>query len=132
MKSGALVSVPAFGIATLGGIQAHDGHKHPEEKVIGTVVQVHQADGVTHIEVKTPKGDTVVLTAGDTTKYLKGKTATTLAEIKPGSRIVAKVTKDGEVTKASEITLGSMDSGAAHPHGSDHPPGTNQEHDHKH
>ena len=74
----------------------------------------------------------MVLTTGDATKYLKGKTPTTLAEVKPGSRIVAKVTKDGEVTKASEITLGSMDSGAAHPHGSDHPPGTNQEHDHKH
>lgn len=114
MKKIAAASVLALGLATWGGIQAHEGHKHRTEKVVGTVVQVHHADAVTHIEVKTTKGDAVVLTADETTKYLKGQAATTLAEVKPGLRIVATVVEDGDVTKASEIAVGSVDPEAGH------------------
>lgn len=131
MKGIAAVLALAFGIATFAGIQAHEGHKHPDEKVIGTIVQVHQADAVSHIEVKTANGRTVVLTADATTRYLRGKTPTTLAEIKPGLRIVAKVTKDGEVTRTSEIALGVVDPGAEQHHGDEgkeHPHETPHQH----
>ena len=100
----------AWGGATL----AHEGHQHPADKVMGTVVQVHTA-AVSHIEVKTPQGETVVLTADANTKYLKGKTAAALADIKAGTHIVATVTKDGQVNKVSEIQIGVSES-AAHKH----------------
>ncbi len=130
MKGIAAASALALGIATWSGIQAHEGHKHPDEKVVGTVVQVDHSDAVGHIEVKTTTGDTVVLTVDKTTKYLKGKATTTLAEVKPGLRIVAKVTKDGEVAKTSEIALGVVDPGVEqrgaegkeHPHETPHDP----------
>lgn len=124
MKSVVAVSALALGIATCGAIQAHEGHKHANDKVVGTIVRVHHADTVSHIEVKTTKGDTVVLTADQTTKYLTGKASAMLADVKPGLRVIAKVTKEGEVTKASEIVLGAMD--PEHAHKKPHP------HDHKH
>jgi len=130
MKRFALASALAFGIAAWGA-QAHEGHKHSEETVAGTVVQVHEAADAAHIEVRTAKDDTVVLTVDGTTKYLKGKLAATLAEVKPGLRIVAKVTKDGAVTKASQINVGVMDPEAAHRDG-EHRHGTTQGHDHEH
>lgn len=122
MKS--LLSILAIGVALVwaGATLAHEGHEHSVEKVMGTVVQVHTAD-VSHIEVKTSKGETVVLTADATTKYFKGKTLVGLSDVKTGFRVVAIVTKDGHVNKVSEIQIGAMnalahdkDGGAAHNH----------------
>ena len=113
-----LVILSSICITAATGLAAHEGHKHAEEKVAGTVVQVHKAEAVTHIEIKTTKGETIVLSADSATRYLKDKNEATLADVKPGLRIVATVVKDGEVSKASEITLGVMDPDAAH--GSDH------------
>ena len=103
-----LASVLGIGIALAwgGAVIAHEGHEHHADKVMGTVFQVHSAD-VSHIEVKTSNGDTVVLTADSTTKYMKGKTAAALSDIKPGMHVVATVAKDGEVTKVSEIQIGT-------------------------
>lgn len=99
-----LAATVTWGSAAL----AHEGEKHPVEKVMGVVVQVHSAD-VSHIEVKTSHGDVLVLTADSATKYVKGKANATLSDIKAGMRVVAIVTKDGQVTKVSEIQLGAME-----------------------
>jgi hypothetical protein len=100
----------AFGCSAVA--VAHEGHKHPETKVMGTVTQIHKMD-VTHIEVKTTAGETIVLTADANTKILKGKTVASLADLKAGLRVVAMVTKDGQVNKVSELQIGSADPTAA-------------------
>ena len=109
------VSILWVGVALLGAgaAIAHEGHQHAADKVMGTVVQVHTAE-VSHIEVKTSHGETVMLTAGATTKYLKGKTPAALSDVRAGMRVIATVTKDGQLTKVSEIQLGAMDASAAH------------------
>jgi hypothetical protein len=101
----------AFGCSAVA--VAHEGHKHADVKVTGTVTQIHTM-GVTHIEVKTTAGETIVLTADANTKILKGKTAASLTDLKAGLRVVAMVTKDGQVNKVSELQIGSADPAAAH------------------
>ena len=99
----------ASALTMSGTVVAHEGHQHTDEKVMGTVLQVHSAAPITHIEIKTSKGEDVVLTADQATKFIRdGKTAA-LADIKTGMRIVAKVTHDGQVAKASEISLGVVE-----------------------
>ena len=96
-------------LALPGRLLAHEGEEH---KVMGTVVQVH-ADKVSHVEVKTTDGKTVVLTCDEQTKFLKGKAAASLKDIQVGARIVAKATMEGKTTRASEIVIG--EGGAAAP-----------------
>lgn len=116
-----VASILGIGVALAwgGAILAHEGHEHHADKVMGTVVQVHSAD-VSHIEVKTSHGDTVVLTADSTTKYVKGKAAVALSDVKPGMRVVATVTKDGQVTKVSELQIGTTDASAHDEKSADH------------
>ena len=104
----------ASALTMSGIVVAHEGHEHIDERVMGTVVQVHSAAPITHIEVKTSKGEDVVLTADQATKFIRDGKAAALADIKTGMRIVAKVTHDGQVTKASEISLGVVDPAADH------------------
>jgi hypothetical protein len=87
--------------------RAHEGHAH---KVMGTVVMRHE----NHLEVKATDGKTTTITLNEKTRILRGKTAITLDEIKPGERIVvtAMETKgqDGKVTMvASVIRLAAAD-----------------------
>ncbi len=116
-----LTLVLGVGVALVWGgvVLAHEGHEHAEGKVKGTVVQVHMAE-VSHIEVKTTHGETVVLTADSATKYVKGDTLAALSDVKVGMRIIATVTEDGQIKKASEVQLGSMDAAAAHVTGTPH------------
>ncbi len=98
-----------------GRLLAHEGHEH---KVMGTVVQVH-SDKVSHVEVKTTDGKTVVLTCDDQTKFLKGKAAASLKDVKVGSRVVATITEEGKMMKASEILVGE-DTAPAKPMSHEH------------
>ena len=104
-------------LALPGRLFAHEGHEH---KVMGTVIQVH-TDKVSHIEVKTTDGKTVVLTCDEQTKFLKGKAAASLKDVQVGSRLVATVTEAGKTMKASEVVLGET---AARP--------KTQPHEHQH
>ena len=91
-------------LALPGRLLAHGGHEH---KVMGTVVQVHaDVDKVSHVEVKTKEGKTVVLTCDEKTKFLKGKAVASLKDVQVGSRVVATVTEDGKMTRASEVLVG--------------------------
>jgi len=109
------VLILGIGVALLGAgvAMAHEGHQHAAHKVMGTVVKVHTAE-VSHIEVKTSHGETVILTADATTRYLKGKTPAALSDVKAGMRVIATVTKDGQVTTVSEVQIGAMDASTAH------------------
>jgi hypothetical protein len=89
-------------LALPAAVLAHEGHAH---KIMGTVTQVH-ADAVSHVEVKTTDGKTVVLKVDDQTKFTKGKAPATLKDVQVGARVVATVTMEGNTTTASEIVLG--------------------------
>lgn len=102
MRRAAVILSFLAALALPGRLLAHEGHEH---KVMGTVVQVH-TDKVSHVEVKTTDGQTVVLTCDEQTKFLKGKSAASLKDVNAGSRIVATVMTEGKVTKASEIVIG--------------------------
>ena len=95
------VILSLMAVAALPG-QAHEGHAH---KVMGTVTQIHVED-VSYVEVQTTEGKTVVLTCDQKTKFLKGKSAATLKDVRVGSRIVASVSEEGEATRAVEVTIG--------------------------
>jgi hypothetical protein len=97
--------LPFLATLTLPGrILAHEGHEH---KVTGTVVQVHaDIDMVSHVEVKTTDGKTVVLTCNEKTKFLKGKAVASPRDVQAGTRVVATVTEDGKTMRASEVLVG--------------------------
>lgn len=109
MRRPAVILSFVAALALPGRLLAHEGHEH---KIMGTVTQVH-ADKVSHVEIKTTDGKTVVITCDDQTKFLKGKTPATLKEVQVGSRVVATVTEEGQVKKASQIVVG--EGGAADP-----------------
>lgn len=101
-RTAAVILTFVAALASPAALLAHEGHEH---KVMGTVSQVH-IEAVTHVEVQTTDGKTVVLTCDAQTKFLKGKAAATLKDVQVGSRIVATVTEEGKMTRASEVTIG--------------------------
>ena len=80
---------------------AHEGH----DPITGTVTKV-RAD---RIEVKAVDGTShdVVLTKATT--YLKGKTAATRADVKPGVRVVVDATETKGGLEAKEVRMGVED-----------------------
>jgi hypothetical protein len=103
MKRLLLVTVIAALTAASSPAAAHEGHKHGT-KVMGTVSAYH-AD-MKHLEVKTAKGETVGVMLNDQTKIMKGTTAMTVADLRPGARVVVTYTGTGDQKTASEIRLG--------------------------
>ena len=68
------------------------------QHVLGTVTAIH--DG--HLEVKTPKGETVSVELTDRTRYRqKGDSAKSLPQV--GDRVVIDFTKSGRSLVATEI-----------------------------
>jgi hypothetical protein len=84
------------------GLSAHEGHAH---KLMGTVTSVHAE--MKHVEMKTTDGKAAAFYVTDSTKYLKDKTASSLAELKPGTRVVVTATENAEKKMiASEVQFG--------------------------
>jgi hypothetical protein len=82
-------------------VLAHEGHVH---KLRGTVTAVH-ADK-SHVEMKSPKGEAQSFYVDGGTKIVKGHAPATLADLKPGTRIVVETkTTDGRVI-ATSVRLG--------------------------
>lgn len=78
---------------------AHGTGQH----VLGTVTAID----ATHIEVKTPKGQSVSVRLTDKTRYkAKGKPKTMEAP-SVGDRVVIEATKDGDVLTATEVHYSS-------------------------
>ena len=99
---------------------AHEGHEH---KVMGTVTTVDAS----HVEIETADGKKTSVQLNKKTKYLKGKSPATAADIKVGDRIaLTAVEKDGKPT-ATEVRLAEGEaSKEEHPH--EHA----EQHDHDH
>lgn len=96
-------SLFALSLAALSplGLHAHEGHAH---KLMGTVTAVHAE--MKHVEMKTNDGKAAAFYVTDSTKYLKGKTPASLADLKPGTRVVVEAKQTGERMIASEVKLG--------------------------
>jgi Mg-chelatase subunit ChlI len=84
-------------------VLAHEGHAH---KIMGTVAARHE----THLEVKGTDGKASTIRLNEKTKVLRGTTAVTPEDIKPGERVVVTTTetkgKDGRpIVVATQIKL---------------------------
>lgn len=93
---------------------AHEGHVH---KLMGTVTAVDAE--MKHVEIQTTDGKTASFYVSEATKYLKGKTPASLADLKPGARVVVSAKQDAEKKMiASEVQLGAAQKpkAAATPH----------------
>src|SRR5262245_7427767 len=80
---------------------AHEGHQH----VRGTVKAVQGDRG--QVEVTTEDGKAAVFYVDAQTKYLKGTAAASLADVTPGTRVVADVKTAGGRTLAVEVRIGT-------------------------
>jgi hypothetical protein len=92
----ATVAIPSY-------VLAHEGHPH---KVLGTV----SVRSENRLEVKATDGKTATISLNEKTKITRGKTKTTIDDIKPGERIVVTATEkkgaDGQTTMiATEVRL---------------------------
>lgn len=99
-----LLSILAvMGLAVAGTAAAHEGHSHGKtHKMMGTVKAVH-AD-MNHVEITTTKG-TRGFYVDANTKYLRGSSKLTLADLKPGTRVVVNAKGEGEKMTAVEVRL---------------------------
>ncbi len=83
-----------------GAAQAHEGHTH---KMMGTVKAVH-AD-MNHVELTTADGKTSGFDVNSDTKYVKGSGAASLADLKPGTRVVVEGAMEGTKMTAKSVRL---------------------------
>lgn len=90
-------------LAVAGSASAHEGHKHGKtHKMMGTVKAVH-AD-MNHVEITTAKGTSGFYVDANT-KYLRGSSKLTLADLKPGTRVVVNAKGDGDKMTAVEVKV---------------------------
>jgi hypothetical protein len=96
-----ILSILAFAVA--GSAGAHEGHKHAKtQKMMGTVKAVH-AD-MNHVEITTTKGTSGFYVDANT-KYVRGSSKLTLADLKPGTRVVVNARAEGEKMIAVDVRL---------------------------
>ena len=105
MKLASAVLVVMMSVASVPMAFAHEGHAH---RLMGTVAAVQGK----HLQVKATTGKTSEVVVNEKTKILRGATALTPTDIKPGDRIVVTMTEtkdqSGNATlTAKEIRLGS-------------------------
>ena len=88
-------------VLVAGAAWAHGGTPHTR----GTVTAVD----ATHIEVQTVEGKAVSVPLDKDTKFKKGETAATLADVQKGMRVVLHYKKDGQRLIVTEVQLGEME-----------------------
>ena len=93
----------ALAVSTV-ALLAHDGHDHGAHKMTGTVKAVH-AD-LNHVELDAKAGQPQAFFVDANTKYLHGSKAATLADLKPGTRVVVNAKTVGDRMVAVEVKLG--------------------------
>jgi hypothetical protein len=100
-------------LAAAGTAAAHEGHSHGKtHKMMGTVKAVHA--GMNHVEITTSKG-TSGFYVDAKTKYLRGSSKLTLADLKPGTRVVVTAKGEGEKRTAVEVRLAGRGPAAGNP-----------------
>ena len=98
-----LAGLAVMALAIAGSADAHEGHKHAKtHKMMGTVKAVH-AD-MNHVEITTTKG-TSGFYVDAKTKYIRGSSKLTLADLKPGTRVVVDARAEGEKMTAVQVKL---------------------------
>jgi hypothetical protein len=102
----------SFVFIATAAVQAHEGHAH---KMMGTVKAVH-AD-MNHVELTTADGKTSGFYVTSDTKYLKGSAAASLADLKPGTRVVVEAATEGTkmIAKSVRLSEGTKKAAAAAP-----------------
>jgi ribosomal protein S1 len=87
-------------------VLAHGGKPH----VMGTVTALDAQ----HVVVETKEGKTISIVLNTETKYRKGQTAATGADLKVGDRVVVHTAGKGDTLTASEIHFSSADGKKGH------------------
>jgi hypothetical protein len=89
-------------LAVSGSAAAHEGHKHATtHKMMGTVKAVHT--DMNHVEITTTKGTASGFYVDTNTKYVRGSSKLTLADLTPGTRVVVTAKGEGEKMTAVEV-----------------------------
>jgi len=84
-----------------GSAVAHEGHSHAT-KMMGTVKAVH-AD-MNHVELATRDG-VKGFYVNASTRFVRGGAKLTLADLKPGTRVVVQAQKEGDKMLAVEVKI---------------------------
>jgi hypothetical protein len=100
-------------LAAAGSAAAHEGHSHATQKMMGTVKAVH-AD-MNHVEITTTKGTSGFFVDAKT-KYVRGTSKLTLADLKPGTRVVVTAKTEGEKMIAVEVKVSGRAPAAGQAH----------------
>jgi len=95
-----IVLALASALALPSALLAHEGHG---VKKMGTITMA----APDHLMMKTTDGKEITIAVNGKTTVVKGKTALTLADLKEGMRIVARVATAKAPFTASEIMVGS-------------------------
>lgn len=109
MKQSLIAMAFAAALAMPTAVMAHEGHG---VKKMGTITMA----APDHLMVKTVDGKEITIAVNAKTKVIKGKTAMKLADLTPGTRIVATVAAAREPFTASEITVGASPAATAKKH----------------
>ena len=75
------------------------GHAGEVHTILGTVKTLHQ----NHIVVTDKSGKQITAVFAKTTKYWKGKTKASRADVKPGTRVSVELSKDGKTATSIKI-----------------------------
>ncbi len=84
-------------LGAFSSVQAHGSGRH----VMGTVSAVDAS----HVEIKTSEGNVVSARLNKETKYFRGKTPATLADVEVGMRIVLHLAGDEDHPTVREARL---------------------------
>ena len=107
-----LAVMAVIALALTGSASAHEG-PHKTHKMLGTVKAVHT--DMNHVEITTTKGSSGFYVDAST-KYVRGNSKPTLADLKPGTRVVATVKTEGDKMIAVEVRLSGGASATAPGH----------------
>lgn len=108
MRKGVVAVLLAGAVVAPGYVRAHAGHEH---RAMGKVALFD----ATHIEVEGQDGKKTSLQLTPETKYMNGKTAVTVADVKVGQRVVVVYVEDekAKVLTAKQVLLGVLEKSAA-------------------
>lgn len=110
-----LAAVAVMALAVAGSAAAHEGHSHGKtHKMMGTVKAVH-AD-MNHVEITTSKGTTSGFYVDANTKYVRGSSKLSLADLQPGARVVVNARAEGDKMIAVEVKVSGRASAPAAGH----------------
>ena len=104
MRRLSILLMAAATMAVGGSANAHDGHDHGK-KVMGTVKAVHPE--MNHVQITTKDGKAADFYVDANTKYYKGSTSVSLADLAPGTRVTVDTKADGPRTLATVVRVGA-------------------------